>query len=149
MISNPAPYISGAHIWVKYSKNSSNSLHFNTFFNKNDLKTKGSFLFINTSIPFVFYPKLLIYTKTHSFANLFFVNKYSTFGHHCLLWIFSLHLHRNCRRSRPLWCICCHVATFRWQSIGPVLLPTLKKSWKDESNIGDCRYGSIKRDCKE
>jgi hypothetical protein len=40
MISNPAPYISGAHIWVKYSKNSSNSHHFDTIFNKNDLKSK-------------------------------------------------------------------------------------------------------------
>jgi len=85
MISNPAPYISGAHIWVKYSKNSSNSHHFNTIFNKNDLKTKGSFLFTNTSIPFVFYPNLLIYTKKDSFANLFFVNKYSSFCLNCLL----------------------------------------------------------------
>lgn len=85
MISNPAPYISGAHIWVKYSKKTSNSHHFDTIFNKNDLKTKGSFLFINTSIPFVFYPNLLIYTKKDSFANLFFVNKYSSFCLHCLL----------------------------------------------------------------
>ena len=149
MISNTAPHISGAHIWVKYSKNTSNSLHFNTFFNKNDLKTKGSFLFINTSIPFVFYPNLLIYTKTHSFAKTFLCQQIFVILSPLFVMNFSLHLHRNCRRSRPLWCICCHVATFRWQSIGPILLPTLKKSWKDESNIGDCRYGSIKRDCKE
>ena len=34
MISNLAPYTSGAHIWVKYSKKSSNTHHLDTFFNK-------------------------------------------------------------------------------------------------------------------